>query len=418
VISRGVAIATSSMARDSVALIGNVVINGALGLAFWLAAARLYPTEVVGTASAVISAMILAAGIGWFGWQFVLIRYLPVAGSLGGRLVASCYLVAVVVSIPAALIIGVLGPEPVRIHAGPAILVFASVIWVVFSLEDAALIGLGRAALVPIENAAFGTAKLLAIVALASSQQPMAIVGGWVASAAVAALVVNVAILRPSLARTRDAAHLPPTASLARFGVAQHVAAIATALPDSLVPLLVIAMLGPVASAHYYAAWTVAFSLRLTAVSLANVYTARSARHQDRERAQAELRPLALVLVSGLVVFGLVAAGPALSLFGPGYEAGVPVLRWMAVGMIPFAFVTLAVARHRVENRSATAVAVGSIATTVTLGLDVILLPRIGIEATGIAWLAGWTLAALLLVVQERGRNSALRAGNSPRSRP
>ena len=405
------------MARDSLALIANVALNGALGLVFWLAVARLYPTDVVGTASAVISAMILSAGIGWFGWQFVLLRYLPVAGSMGGRLVASCYLVAIVVSVPAAVCVALLGPEAVRTHAGPATLVVASLIWVVFSLQDAALIGLGRAALVPIENAAFGTAKLLAIVALASSQQPMAIVGGWVASAAAVAVVVNVALLRPALARARPAVHLPPTTSLARFGIAQHVAAIATALPDSLVPLLVIATLGPSASAHYYAAWTVAFSLRLTTVSLANVYTARAARHQYRERARAELWPLALILVSGLVAFGLLAADPALSLFGPGYEAGVPVLRWMAVGMIPFAFVTIAVARHRVESRSATAVAVGSIATIVTLGLDVLLLPRMGIEATGIAWLVGWSLAAVALIIGGRGRNSPLRIGNSPRLR-
>ena len=399
-IARGTAMVTGPMARDTIALIANVAINGALGLAFWLAAARLYPTDVVGTASAVISAMILSAGVGWFGWQFVLIRYLPVAGTSGGRLLTWCYLVAILAAIPAAILVGVLGPEVVRTHAGPPILVVIGIVWVVFSLQDPALIGLGRASLVPIENAAFGLAKLAAIVALASTEEPLAIVGAWVAAAAVAAIVVNVAILRPLLARSRAPAHLPPTGALARFGVAQHVAAVATALPDSLVPLIVIAMLGESANAHYYAAWTIAFSLRLTAVSLANVYTSRAARHVDRERARAELRPLALVIVSGLVIVGLVAAGPALSLFGPGYEAGVPVLRWMSVGLIPFSFVTIWVASHRVEGRSAAALMAGGIATVTTLLLDVLLLPAVGIEATGIAWLVGWSGAAGFVLVQ------------------
>jgi O-antigen/teichoic acid export membrane protein len=386
--------ATTSMARDTFALMANVAINGALGLAFWLAAARLYPSEVVGTASATISAMILSAGIGWFGWQFVLIRYLPVAGKAAGKLLIWCYLVAITVAVPAAVIVGLLGPEAVRTHAGPTILAVSGIVWVIFSLQDPALIGLGRAALVPVENAAFGIAKLVAIVVLASVQEPMAIVGAWVVSAAAIAAVVNVAVLRPHLAGRHLAGHLPSAGWLVRFGMAQHLAAVATALPDSLVPLIVIGMLGESANAHYYAAWTVAFSLRLMAVNLANVYTSRAADQMTRVRARSELRPLALALVSVLVLAGLVLAGPALSLFGTDYEVGVPVLRWMAIGLIPFAYVTIAVAHHRVEGRSTVALAAGVTATLVTLVLDVLLLPVAGIEATGIAWLTGWIAAA------------------------
>jgi len=281
----------------------------------------------------------------------------------------------------------------------------SGIVWVVFSLQDPALIGLGRAALVPIENAAFGIAKLAAIAALAWSQDPMAIVGAWVLTAAVIAVVLNVAILRPALARARGPVHLPPTAALVRFGIVQHLAAVATALPDSLVPLIVIATLGESPSAHYYAAWTVAFSLRLAAVNLANAYTSRAAR-QGQDRAPAELLPLALVIVTALVIVGFVAAAPVMSLFGTEYAASVPVLRWMAIGLIPFALVTIAVARHRVGGRSASALAAGSIATAVTLVLDVVLLPSVGIEATGIAWLVGWSVAAVALGIGTLRRNS------------
>ena len=406
------------MARDTFALLANVVVNGALGLAFWLAAARLYPSAVVGTASATISAMILSAGIGWFGWQFVLIRYLPVAGRASRKLLIWCYLVAIMVAVPAAVVVGLLGPQAVQTAAGPTILAVSGIVWVIFSLQDPALIGLRRASLVPVENAAFGIAKLIAIVVLTSSQDPMAIFGAWVVSAAIIAAVVNVTVLWPELSAAQGTGHLPGTGALARFGMAQHAASVVAALPDSLVPLIVIGMLGESANAQYYAAWTVAFSLRLMAVNLANVYTSRAADRMSRDRARSELRPLAFGLVSVLVLGGLVFAGPVMLLFGTEYAAGVPVLRWMALGLIPFAYVTLVAAHQRVEGRSAIALVAGSIATLVTLILDVLLLPAVGIQATGIAWLTGWSVAAIVVALDAWRRHDAVRAVTTPDPNP
>ena len=89
-------------------------------------------------------------------------------------------------------------------------------------------------------------------------------------------------------------------------------------------------------------------------------------------------------------------------IFGPGYEAGVETLRWMSIGLVPFSYVTLAVARGRVRQRSGPAIMAGVVATTVTLAIDIALLPTMGLPAAGLAWTLGWSAAALAIAISSR----------------
>jgi len=82
------------LARSSWALIATTAVNALLGLAYWALAARLYDTEVVGAAAGAIAAMMFVTSIGWLGLQFVLIRFVPVAGDRAARLIVGSYAVA------------------------------------------------------------------------------------------------------------------------------------------------------------------------------------------------------------------------------------------------------------------------------------------------------------------------------------
>ncbi len=409
------------MLRETFWLVLNVGINGALGFAFWVAVARLYPTELVGASAAAISAMVLVSGIGWFGWQYVLLRYLPEAGSAAGRLLGSSYAIATGVAIVAAigLVASDLLAADVRTVLGtPWALLGLAAVWVVFSLQDPALIGLGRSVMVPLENLAFGGLKLVAIVVLASGAPAWAIVGSWVGAAAVLLVVVNVAWIRPAVRSVAgDPSRLPGRPDMGRFAVSQHVAAVATALPDSLVPLIVVASLGAVDNAHYYAAWTVAFSLRLVAVNLANVFTVQAARAPSAHPVAAELQRLTPIVIAAIVAVAIVGAEPVMALFGREYGNGVGVLRWMAIGLVPFSLVTLRIAHARVEGRSAPAILAGGLATAITISLDVLLLPNLGVVVTGVAWTIGWTVAWGAVTLTERGRPAMVPDGTTHRQK-
>src|SRR5207245_11583159 len=140
----------------------------------------------VGEGSGAVSAMILVSIIGWIGLQHLLMRYLPVAGTRARRLIGLVYLAALGAALPAGIVFLVyavasrsvpsLSSSPI---GGVAFLACVAV-WVVFSLQDAALIGLRRSPWVPIENGLFGIAKIAFLVALVATANPWAFLVSWV----------------------------------------------------------------------------------------------------------------------------------------------------------------------------------------------------------------------------------------------
>src|SRR5205085_714549 len=90
--------------RSSFALMLTTGLNGVLGFAYWVLAARLYPAKDVGLAAGVISAMTLVSSLGWVGLQYVLLRFVPVAGRAQARLVRVAYGTAIAISLLASVV--------------------------------------------------------------------------------------------------------------------------------------------------------------------------------------------------------------------------------------------------------------------------------------------------------------------------
>ncbi len=418
--------------RSSAALTVNTGVNALLGFAYWVAAARLYPEVAVGSGAAAISALQLGAGIGWTGFQYTLMRYLPQAGRLSRLLVLGSYASGMLIALPAGLAIiayaGLSGQMSVIADGVPAALLFLLGIagWVVFSLEDAALIGLRRSAWVPLENGAYGLLKLVILVALASTASALGLLLSWALGALCLIVVVNALLFVRVLQAPRAPGDLPAVPELARFTLGHHAAALVALLPDWIAPLLVIDLVSRQANAYYYAAWTVAFSLRLVFVNIANALIVEGAR---RERSFAGLLRLAFLLggvvLVPIIVVTLVAARPILSVFGHHYAAGAGVLELFAIGLVPFSLLNLFVARERVIERVIPAFAAMSVSTIVTIAADVALLPRIGIEGAGVGWgigqVAGLVIAgvSLAFAVPRGRRRAAVRdATGRPRQFP
>jgi O-antigen/teichoic acid export membrane protein len=409
------AIPRSPLARSSWALIATTALNALLGLAYWALAARLYDAEVVGAGAGAISAMMFVTSIGWLGLQFLLIRFVPVAGPRAAGLIRDTYVVAGVAGLVfggvfLAAFAGLAGLG--YLAAGPlAIAVFLAggLVWVVFSLQDPALIGLRRSFWVPVENAGFGALKAVLLVVAAGSGSAWAIFGSWVAAAAVFAVAVNFLMFRRLLGPARattSADGLPDSRGLRRFAAGQHGIAVVAAVPDTLVPLMVLGFLGPSSNAHYYAAWSIGFSLRLLAVNISSALLSEAA------RAEHDLQPLvrsAARLAAGVLLplslIALLGAEVIMSVFGPGYEEGVGLLRIFAVSLLPFGLVTGILTIERVRQRNGLGLLVAGVATGVTIAADAILIPRLGVHGAGWGWLIGQMLAALigLLVLMRQG---------------
>ena len=393
--------------RSSFALMATTISNAALGMLFWVAAARLYPVEVVGAGAGGISALQLVATVGWVSLQFTLMRYVPIAGIRRVRLVLATYVVGVAAAVLAAGLflaffaeqsnVGFIASSPL----GSAAFVVGAAFWVATSLQDPVLVGIGRALLVTVENVIFGLLKLGLLVAFVGTPEPWTFLGVWLAATVVVVVLITGVLVRH--VPDGSASQLPPLGVLARFSTGHTGVALASWLPEFVVPLIMLGMLGPEANAHYFGAWTVAFAARTLVANMASALTVEAASRTDSfgRLARSSMR-LAVWVLTPIIAVLVLGAEPILRLFGPSYVDAAPLLRLYALSIIPSAVVAYVVARDRDNHRFGDALIITASGSAVALLLDLVLIPVAGVTGAGIGWLLGQSLAAMIAVATTR----------------
>jgi len=113
-----------------------------------------------------------------------------------------------------------------------------------------------------------------------------------------------------------------------------------------------------------------------------------------------------------LLVFAI--APQLLLLFGGSYsESGTSLLRLMAVSALPWSINLIYLSKLRVERKLKIIISFTASTAILALGLSYFLLPRMGINGVGFAWLATHGIIALVVMVTSfRGRQaiSSIRA--------
>lgn len=166
-------------------------------------------------------------------------------------------------------------------------------------------------------------------------------------------------------------------------------------------PIIVLNLLGAESNAFFYIAW--AISSVLTTVSNDTSTSLFAEGSYDEAQLKANIKrslKMAAVLLLPAVILALVLADKLLLLFGGTYStSGTALLRILALASIPTSVNTIFMAIKRVQKNLKALLIMTSFTSTTALGLAFILLPRMGIEGAGIAWLVGQTASATLVVL-------------------
>lgn len=406
--------------RNGYALVLSSLATSALGMVFWIVAARRYDTAAVGRSSAVLAIASLVANLATWGMTNGLVRFLPVAGASRRVMLRVTYLVtvlsAVVLTTALALVgqrwvpeLGNLGREPLRL----VWLVVATAGWAVFVLQDAALVGLRRAPWVPIENSLFGVAKIALLVALSTA---MPVYGPFVAFTAPALPIVvalNLWLFRRLRRETTEPGAPLSVAAVARFAAGEWVSWVALLVTVNTLPLLVSARLGEKDTAYYYLAWQIAYALQLIASGTGLSLLAEGAANRGVLAANSRrvLRQTSFLILPMAAVLA-VAAPLVLSVFGADYAAeGTTTLRLLLLSGLPASLTSLVIASERVRRNLRLVVTVHLAQAVLVLALSAALVDRFGIVGVGAAWVVSQTALAAVLWVTHLG---PLLAGDSP----
>ncbi|QRP47877.1 aminoglycoside phosphotransferase family protein [Amycolatopsis sp. FDAARGOS 1241] len=392
------------------ALVLSSALTSAIGMVFWIVAARNYDQAVVGRNSALVYAIMFLAGVAQLNLMNVLIRFVLVAGARARRLVAVAYVVGGGLAGLAGLVFalgvrwwspGLAGlldsPYSVAGCAG------ACAVWAIFVMQDGVLTAVGRARVVPVENLVFSVVKLGLLAALAAALPSGGITVAWMAATAVAVLATTGYLFLHALPAHEASATTDEEISfraLAGYLIGDFLGATCWIACTQLLPVLVLGVLGAVPTATFATAWAIAYALYLVPAAMGQSLVAHTAHDPERAtaaRAGVERRSLLLLLPA---VAALVLAAPwVLHLLGPGYaDAGRWVLPLMAVSALPNVVVAAAVSQARALRRTGVvATLLGSLSVLV-LSLALVLMPIFDITGVGLALLAGQTILASVIL--------------------
>jgi len=175
------------VARDGLALVLSSGLTSAVGLLYWVVAARLFAPATVGVNSVALSTMQLLGGIAHLNLTQALLRFGAVAGRHTRRLMLACYAVAAVVAALVGLGYAAGAPRwaPEMVDAvgyAPLLLFFAvgTPVWAIFQMQDYLLTALKRATVVPVENLVFALLKMGLLLAAVGMSSVFGIAVSWV----------------------------------------------------------------------------------------------------------------------------------------------------------------------------------------------------------------------------------------------
>lgn len=396
--------------RAAYSLMANSVLTAVLGIAYWALAARIVPSAAVGQDGTLITAMITVSTICQLNLNNAIARFLPSTGAGSSRALALSYLVGAGASLLGGVVFVAVMPlisDSFAFLTEDLVLVIAfplgTALWAVFVLQDAALAALRQAPWVPVENTAFGLVKLAALPVLVAATTHGTFVA-WVLGAAMLLLPVNWFVFRravPEHVRTVEPGSEGPTRTEQRrrasFLAQDYLATVLNLVAVTLLPLVVLAVLGSEQSAYFFIPFSIMLAVELF------VHGATTSLLVEGARVGADVVGLTRSLLRriGPIVIGsvliLVLAAPlVLAPFGSDYaQQGASVLRLLALAALFHAVTILFVTISRLQRRGSQILAVYLGWFVLQAGLVYALAHSHGIDGVAFGWMVANAAIAL-----------------------
>lgn len=392
-----------SLFGNSTFLLVNTIVLAAFGFLFWSISAHVYTATQVGLATALIAALNLITSFALVGLEISLIRFLPQSRDGGTLINSSLVWTAILAALCSAIFILVqplIAPRLAIVHES----VLVGALFILFSCAAAAnyivesvFISYQASRYVVVKNAVASVLKVGLPVALAFGGA-FGLYSAWMVSLVLAA-ACGIWILKRRLGhRFAFTTRRVPTPGMRAFSIANYLATFAEGIPDMVLPLLVLDLLGAVSAAHYFIAMMLA--TLLFAVSAAAGQSLFAAGSQGPGEFRRHAGPAALFTAS-LLVPGILGAillgGPVLHLFGADYARSAHSLLILFAGSSVLVAGNDALrAFHKVHLANTVMFVSSALGSAVAIGLCFPLAAE-GLTGIGLAWCGGQIVTFVVL---------------------
>jgi O-antigen/teichoic acid export membrane protein len=379
-----------------------------LGVAFWAFAARLYSPDFVGDGAAEVNAMTLLASFALLNLGTVFPRFLYAAGSRAGVILRAGYAASTSIALVASIVfLLVTSGHRDYMQPGPLaeiVFVAAVVLWVIFTIEDAALVGLRAPFWVPVENTTFSVVKIALLPVFLVVAPRVGVFTSWVLPVVACVCAINLYLFRrvvpAHVRRSSGAGVLPERKVVGKILLGEYFGGLSLTAMTTLPALFIVATLGKAQAAYFQTPWLAGMSFDFLLYSFATSLIVEATARPSMAAAtvRKSIRLAAWVLGPSVIVI-LVCAPWFLQILGSDYAAhGTRLLQYLALAMPFMAVNVLYVTFARLARRVRRVLFVQVSIAAIVLTLCYVLISRIGISGAGVALLAGQGVVGLILL--------------------
>jgi O-antigen/teichoic acid export membrane protein len=398
-----------SLYRNAIYLMINSAAMALSGFFFWIVAARLYPVEAVGLASAAVGAAGFIALFSTLGLDQGIIRFLPRAGDKARDMINSIFSLVGVISLVLAVVflsgLNIWSPALLTIRESPifiALFVLFTVAALLQNFTTQVFIAKRRAGFATIQGLIFSLLRFVPLFILGTYYKTFGIFASM-AIAAFIAVILSTLVFLPHV----EIGYMPRPVikkelikEMVGYSFSNYVAGILWLLPQTVLPLVVVNLLGTEQNAYYYIGWSVASILFAIPAAVSFSLFAEGSHHEDKLGIEIlrALKLLSAILLPSIIILTIFDT-KILELFGTAYsENGTKLFWFLTLSAIPLSINYIYYGIKRVEKKMKAVIILSAFVACVIIGLSYLLLPRIGIMGVGIAWLAGQSAAAVFVV--------------------
>ncbi|RWQ65631.1 oligosaccharide flippase family protein [Mesorhizobium sp.] len=333
----------ATLVTNSGALAIGTMAAAGLGLIYWLLAARLFPPEVIGKASALLSVMGLVGLLGEAGLGTLLMGEIVRHPGKERGLVAAAASVGVALAVGFALLF-VFGEAYLNSSTGPidgwfvgVAFVLGCCLTVLSAVVDQALVGNLRSTDRMIRQVLFSTFKLMLIAAAAAAgyYSNAAILLTWVASVLASWIGVDL-LTRGGARHLVGPPDFPLLHTLRRKVFDHYTLDVALQTPGLIMPYLVLILLSPAINAAFVSLWMVVFMASIVPAAMATALFPAVRANPKQSRHNILLSLMASLLFSLVcAVFVFTYSQEVLAVFNPVYpEIAGSSLRFLGFSLL------------------------------------------------------------------------------------
>jgi len=381
---------TEPLYRNSLAIMLSTLAAGVFGFGFWIIAARTISSYDVGLATAVIAAATMISALARIGLDVSLIRFIPESKNAAGLYSNSVYIPIILSLLLSAIYLAgieVFSPSLAFLRNGLFAVMFITYI-VTYSLnttQNMLLVALRRADLQLLQNLTLGAR--LPILFVVSSLGVISILAtiniAYLASVLIGLYLVYKLGIRPS--RKIDWISLKSTF---KFSIGNYVATLFSIAPTTVVPLLIVNLLGPDDCAYYYIAYYIMSILLMVPFGISISLFVEGSHNLPLMANVVKSTKFMLAMLLPMIFVTVLFGDRILMLFSHEYSShSFQMLQLLAVSSLFSGITYIYISIKKVQKDVSVINFLSVLTSGLLIALGYVLIPPYGLTGLGYAWL-------------------------------